>query len=146
MTNFDISGNDVSTSTYTYLLFFSLSASTQPGEDGGSTPDPSSPSNPYRYYHYPSSVPSNSYRAPPRPGDGRGPPARPFPPPPDFDPGLVRPEEAAIVGAVLALWACAVVLFVRRWGKIRMLVPHQPRYAYAEANADKLKVTIIITC
>ena len=59
------------------------------------------------------------YEPPPPPGDGRGPPPRPFPPPADFDPGLVRPEEAAIVGAVLVLWAVAVVLFVHRWGKIR---------------------------
>ena len=36
---------------------------------------------------------------------------------------------------------CAIVLFVRRWGKIRMLVPAQPAYVYeeaaAKADADK---------
>eukprot|EP00095_Tigriopus_kingsejongensis_P004332 maker-scaffold551_size138509-snap-gene-0.23 protein:Tk04332 transcript:maker-scaffold551_size138509-snap-gene-0.23-mRNA-1 annotation:"PREDICTED: uncharacterized protein LOC103572189 isoform X2" len=39
-----------------------------------------------------------------------------------------RFEELGIVSFVLFLWMCAVMLFVRRWGKIRMLVPHQPRY------------------
>ena len=34
------------------------------------------------------------------------------------------------------LWVCAIVLFVRRWGKIRMLEPAQPAYVYEEA-ADK---------
>ena len=33
------------------------------------------------------------------------------------------------------LWVCAIVLFVRRWGKIRMLVPAQPAYVYEEAAA-----------
>ena len=54
----------------------------------------------------------------------------------------VRVEEITIVTLILILWVCAIILFVHRWGKIRMLVPHQPRYAYAQAqaNADKLKV------
>ncbi len=126
-----------------------FSAPESSSDDGGDAPSPYSPYNAYHpYYYYPDySSPSDAlpspgrYRPPPPPGPGRGPPPRPFPPPPDFDPGLVRPEEAAIVTVVLVIWVFAVVLFVHRWGKIRMLVPHQPRYAYAEANADKLKVS-----
>jgi len=52
----------------------------------------------------------------------------------------VAPGEATIVLLVLVLWVCAILLFVHRWGKIRMLVPHQPRYAYDDSNAHKLKV------
>ena len=47
----------------------------------------------------------------------------------------VRVEEITIVSLILVLWVCAIMLFVHRWGKIRMLVPHQPRYAYAAAKA-----------
>ena len=36
---------------------------------------------------------------------------------------------------IQVLWVCAIVLFVRRWGKIRMLVPAQPAYVYEEAAA-----------
>lgn len=53
----------------------------------------------------------------------------------------VQPEEVAIVAFILILWVCAIVLFVRRWGKIRMLEPAQPAYVYeeaaAKADADK---------
>ena len=57
-------------------------------------------------------------------------------------PGAVRVEEITIVTLILILWLCAILLFVHRWGKIRMLVPHQPRYDHyaAQANDDKLKV------
>ena len=52
-----------------------------------------------------------------------------------------RIEEVTIVSLILILWVCAIVLFVHRWGKIRMLVPAQPRYAYeAAAKAEKIKV------
>ncbi|XP_059091327.1 uncharacterized protein LOC131886891 isoform X2 [Tigriopus californicus] len=39
-----------------------------------------------------------------------------------------RIEELGIVTFVLVLWMGAIVLFVHRWGKIRMLIPHQPQY------------------
>jgi hypothetical protein len=54
----------------------------------------------------------------------------------------VRPEEIVIVILILILWVGAIILFVRRWGKIRMLVPYQPRYVYTDeqTNSDKLKV------
>ncbi len=60
-------------------------------------------------------------------------------------PGLeVTAEEATIVALILVLWVVAIVLFIHRWGKIRMLVPHQPRYAYEQApTADKFKVSQI---
>ena len=46
---------------------------------------------------------------------------------------------------ILVLWVCAILLFVHRWGKIRMLVPHQPRYAYAQAKAaETIPVRIIL--
>ena len=53
---------------------------------------------------------------------------------PVIKPYEVRVEEIAIVSLILVLWVCAILLFVHRWGKIRMLVPHQPRYAYTQAQ------------
>nr|XP_040580060.1 uncharacterized protein LOC121128539 [Lepeophtheirus salmonis] len=44
-------------------------------------------------------------------------------------PTKVQIEEIVIVSFILILWCCAISLFIRRWGKIRMLVPHQPPYA-----------------
>ncbi|CAL4059440.1 unnamed protein product, partial [Meganyctiphanes norvegica] len=41
---------------------------------------------------------------------------------------LVRAEEVSLVVLVLMLWALAIILFVHRWGKIRMLEPYQPEY------------------
>lgn len=42
----------------------------------------------------------------------------------------VRPEEAGIVIAVLALWIFVIALFFNKWGKIRMLEPYQPQYKH----------------
>lgn len=39
-----------------------------------------------------------------------------------------RIEELGIVAFILILWMGAIMLFVHRWGKIRMLIPHQPQY------------------
>lgn len=41
---------------------------------------------------------------------------------------VVRPEEAVIVILVLFLWACAIGLFVHRWGKIRNCEPYTPKF------------------
>ena len=41
---------------------------------------------------------------------------------------IVRPEEAGILLVVLALWITAIVLFINRWGKIRMLEPYHPYF------------------
>lgn len=54
-----------------------------------------------------------------------------FIPPSEYE---VRVEEIAIVTLILVIWVGAILLFVHRWGKIRMLVPHQPRYAYTQAQ------------
>ena len=54
--------------------------------------------------------------------------------PPNAKDYKVRVEEIAIVTLILIIWVGAILLFVHRWGKIRMLVPHQPRYAYTQAQ------------
>lgn len=41
---------------------------------------------------------------------------------------VVRPEEALIVITVLLLWIGAILLFVRRWGKIRNCEPYAPKF------------------
>ncbi|XP_064091601.1 uncharacterized protein LOC135205168 [Macrobrachium nipponense] len=41
---------------------------------------------------------------------------------------VVRAEEITLVLLVLLLWIVAIILFVHRWGKIRMLEPYQPEY------------------
>ncbi|XP_068225806.1 uncharacterized protein [Palaemon carinicauda] len=41
---------------------------------------------------------------------------------------VVRAEEVTLVLLVLILWIVAIILFVHRWGKIRMLEPYQPEY------------------
>lgn len=73
--------------------------------------------------------------------DEYGPPPHLQPPPPPhrLPKGKVRVEEITIVTLILILWVCAIILFVHRWGKIRMLVPHQPRYAYSQANLEKVR-------
>ncbi|XP_047736119.1 serine/arginine repetitive matrix protein 2-like [Hyalella azteca] len=43
-------------------------------------------------------------------------------------PRVVRVEEVSLIVLVLALWMVAILLFVHRWGKIRMLEPYQPEY------------------
>ncbi|CAL4089648.1 unnamed protein product, partial [Meganyctiphanes norvegica] len=40
----------------------------------------------------------------------------------------VKAEEVGIVLLVLAVWMFAIVLFINRWGKIRMLEPYQEPY------------------
>jgi hypothetical protein len=52
-------------------------------------------------------------------------------------------EEVTIVALILVLWVAAIALFVRRWGKIRMLVPAQPRYVYEEAAVEVEAVDMV---
>lgn len=44
---------------------------------------------------------------------------------------VVRPEEAFIVILVIVLWIGAILLFIHRWGKIRMLEPYAPKFEEA---------------
>lgn len=37
-------------------------------------------------------------------------------------------EETGLVALVLLLWLCAILLFINRWGKIRMLEPYMPAF------------------
>lgn len=41
---------------------------------------------------------------------------------------LVTTEEAVIVGIVLVIWVGVILLFVRKWGKIRGLEPYTPTF------------------
>lgn len=52
---------------------------------------------------------------------------------PDEPPGpyKIRGEEVTIVVLVLICWMATVVIFINKWGKIRMLEPYQPAYREA---------------
>ena len=41
---------------------------------------------------------------------------------------LVKPEEAVIVVIVLLIWIGVILLFIRKWGKIRGLEPYTPTF------------------
>ncbi|CAM1323590.1 Uncharacterised protein at_DN0204 [Pycnogonum litorale] len=41
---------------------------------------------------------------------------------------IVRNEEIVIVSLVLFLWVSVIIIFINRWGRIRMLEPYLPDY------------------
>jgi len=40
----------------------------------------------------------------------------------------MTPSELSLVGLALILWGCSIALFMKRWEKIRMLLPYHPDY------------------
>ncbi|XP_067139163.1 uncharacterized protein [Centruroides vittatus] len=58
----------------------------------------------------------------------------------------VRKEEIVIVTIVLIMWMAVIFLFFSKWGKIRMLEPHQPQYrsqSFSNAGQKSARMSIM---
>ncbi|CAM1323687.1 Uncharacterised protein at_DN0601 [Pycnogonum litorale] len=59
---------------------------------------------------------------------------------------IVRKEEIVIVSVVLFLWMFVILLFINKWGKIRMLEPYLPLYKLeSPIEADDLPSRVSIS-
>ncbi|ELT89998.1 hypothetical protein CAPTEDRAFT_229283 [Capitella teleta] len=52
----------------------------------------------------------------------------------------VKPGEVIIVSLIVSAWICAIILFLHKWGKIRIIQPSEPRFEHAPKNLDTIKV------
>lgn len=50
--------------------------------------------------------------------------------------------EVLLVSLCLLLWAVSVAVFLRKWGRIRILQPQEPRYRYSPKNLETIKVVL----
>jgi hypothetical protein len=59
----------------------------------------------------------------------------------NYSTALVKPEEVIIVALVLLIWIGVILLFIRKWGKIRGLEPYTPNFDRNNSTSTMLPST-----
>ncbi|KAI1285390.1 hypothetical protein HDE_12130 [Halotydeus destructor] len=60
----------------------------------------------------------------------------------------IRTEEAVIISVIMCMWIFIILIFIKQWGKIRMLEPYQPNFVAASPESPvagpKVKTTMTV--